>query len=492
MGDIGSLALGGAMAGLALLTNTDPAAADPRRPLRVRDAERDRAGDLVPRASTGASCAWRRSTTTSRSAGWPEFTVIVRFWLLAGLARRARARLLLRRLHPHPRGARLMRVLVVGLGATGDAVGGVVRSRAGHDVTVVEDAPGPATRTASARRARGGRRRRACSSARRRDAVGRARARPPTSSCPSPGVPPDHPALVAAHAAGVPVRSEIDLAAARLRARPDAPRLVAVTGTNGKTTVTTLIDGDARRRRASRSAAAGNIGRPLLDAAERRRRRRRRRGVVVPARAHHRRVRARRRGAAQRRRGPPRLARLGRRVRRGQGRASSRTRGAGRCSSSTATTRSPRRSPPTRPARVDPVRHRRCRRPATTACADGDAGRSAGRARRRCPTSGAPHDLANALAAAAAALAVGADVDRGDARRSTASAGSRTACSWSASAPGCSYFDDSKATNPHATAGALPGFEHVVLIAGGRNKGARPRRRCARRPRRAARGRRHR
>jgi UDP-N-acetylmuramoylalanine--D-glutamate ligase len=36
---------------------------------------------------------------------------------------------------------------------------------------------------------------------------------------------------------------------------------------------------------------------------------------------------------------------------------------------------------------------------------------------------------------------------------------------------GVRYYDDSKATNPHATAGALAGFEHVVLIAGGRNKG---------------------
>jgi UDP-N-acetylmuramoylalanine--D-glutamate ligase len=36
---------------------------------------------------------------------------------------------------------------------------------------------------------------------------------------------------------------------------------------------------------------------------------------------------------------------------------------------------------------------------------------------------------------------------------------------------GVRYYDDSKATNPHATAGALAGFEHAVLIAGGRNKG---------------------
>ena len=35
---------------------------------------------------------------------------------------------------------------------------------------------------------------------------------------------------------------------------------------------------------------------------------------------------------------------------------------------------------------------------------------------------------------------------------------------------GVKFYDDSKATNPHATVSALAGFEHVVLIAGGRNK----------------------
>jgi UDP-N-acetylmuramoylalanine--D-glutamate ligase len=35
---------------------------------------------------------------------------------------------------------------------------------------------------------------------------------------------------------------------------------------------------------------------------------------------------------------------------------------------------------------------------------------------------------------------------------------------------GVRYVDDSKATNPHATISALQGFDHVVLIAGGRNK----------------------
>ncbi len=38
-------------------------------------------------------------------------------------------------------------------------------------------------------------------------------------------------------------------------------------------------------------------------------------------------------------------------------------------------------------------------------------------------------------------------------------------------AEGVTYIDDSKATNPHATLTAVQGFEEVVLIAGGRSKG---------------------
>ena len=33
------------------------------------------------------------------------------------------------------------------------------------------------------------------------------------------------------------------------------------------------------------------------------------------------------------------------------------------------------------------------------------------------------------------------------------------------------WYDDSKSTAPHATAAAVSGFESVVLLAGGRNKG---------------------
>ena len=38
-------------------------------------------------------------------------------------------------------------------------------------------------------------------------------------------------------------------------------------------------------------------------------------------------------------------------------------------------------------------------------------------------------------------------------------------------AGGVQWYDDSKATNPHAALAALRGFGSVVLIAGGRNKG---------------------
>ncbi|HEX2118906.1 MAG TPA: cyanophycin synthetase, partial [Acidimicrobiales bacterium] len=38
-------------------------------------------------------------------------------------------------------------------------------------------------------------------------------------------------------------------------------------------------------------------------------------------------------------------------------------------------------------------------------------------------------------------------------------------------ADGVRWYDDSKATNPHAAVAAVRGFESVVLLAGGRNKG---------------------
>ncbi len=88
----------------------------------------------------------------------------------------------------------------------------------------------------------------------------------------SPGLAPHDariaPLLAAARARGVAVQGELDLfarALADLRAARDyAPQVLAVTGTNGKTTVTALAALLAER--AGRTvAAAGNIGPTMLD-----------------------------------------------------------------------------------------------------------------------------------------------------------------------------------------------------------------------------------
>jgi UDP-N-acetylmuramoylalanine--D-glutamate ligase len=88
----------------------------------------------------------------------------------------------------------------------------------------------------------------------------------------SPGLAPHEPQiaplLAAARARGVAVQSELDLFVEALHdlkaERAYAPQLLAVTGTNGKTTTTALA---ARliERAGRRVAAAGNIGPTLLD-----------------------------------------------------------------------------------------------------------------------------------------------------------------------------------------------------------------------------------
>ena len=78
----------------------------------------------------------------------------------------------------------------------------------------------------------------------------------------SPGIAPDAPPLVAARRSGVHIISEVELA---LGAMPGL-RYVAVTGTNGKTTVTSII-GHLLRSLGLETEIAGNIGRPLSEIA---------------------------------------------------------------------------------------------------------------------------------------------------------------------------------------------------------------------------------
>jgi UDP-N-acetylmuramoylalanine--D-glutamate ligase len=83
----------------------------------------------------------------------------------------------------------------------------------------------------------------------------------------SPGVPPTAPPLERARAAGLPIIGEIEVA---LHAIP-ALRYIAITGTNGKSTVTALA-AHLLRGLGLDAVAAGNIGMPLAEVALRDRR----------------------------------------------------------------------------------------------------------------------------------------------------------------------------------------------------------------------------
>ncbi len=75
---------------------------------------------------------------------------------------------------------------------------------------------------------------------------------------PSPGVPPFNPLIREAERRGIPVVSETELAFRFLRVP-----VIAITGTNGKTTVTTLV-GHILGKAGKRAFVGGNIGSPLI------------------------------------------------------------------------------------------------------------------------------------------------------------------------------------------------------------------------------------
>jgi UDP-N-acetylmuramoylalanine--D-glutamate ligase len=142
--------------------------------------------------------------------------------------------------------------LVVGLGVTGS---GVARALLAHReaVIAVDDHPSDATRAAA-----------------RELGVDlieapaeptlRALVRGAVAVVPAPGLPARHPVFPLADEAGVPILSEFDLAA-----RWDARPIVAITGTDGKTTVTTLVR-DMLQGSGQTAAAVGNTEVPLVSA----------------------------------------------------------------------------------------------------------------------------------------------------------------------------------------------------------------------------------
>ncbi len=349
--------------------------------------------------------------------------------------------------------------LVVGMGRSGEAVAGHLLAH-GWRVVAVDDAPGPAGRT-------------------RAETLGVELVECPDADtlrrlvkeadlvATSPGVPVRHPVFRAAAEQGVPVLGEIELAWRDL----DRP-VVAVTGTNGKTTVTTLV---ARMLVESGVAAiaAGNIGLPLssavgrevdvvvaevssfqlqfvdgfrpavavwlnlaadhLDwhpdvdayiAAKARIWERQEAGDVAVVNADDPVVMAAAAGA------PGKVVTFGIGIGIGSpGRAADWT-----------------------------VVDRVLQGPVGSLVDMDELPRSQ------------PHDVSNALAAAAAASAVGATVE-GIRAALVGFEGLPHRLELVAEADGVRWYDDSKATNPHAAAAAVAGFASVVLIAGGRNKG---------------------
>ena len=81
----------------------------------------------------------------------------------------------------------------------------------------------------------------------------------------SPGVPLAEPEVAAALARGQEVVGDVELFARTLQSLPQPPQVVAITGANGKTTVTTMV-GEMVRAAGLNTAVIGNIGTPVLAA----------------------------------------------------------------------------------------------------------------------------------------------------------------------------------------------------------------------------------
>ncbi|HWH36031.1 MAG TPA: UDP-N-acetylmuramoyl-L-alanine--D-glutamate ligase [Acidimicrobiales bacterium] len=347
--------------------------------------------------------------------------------------------------------------LVVGLGVAGEAAARQLGAR-GWAVTVVEDRPGPAARERAATLATLG--------IPTHDEPGPAALDALVAGSdlvvPSPPVPPNHAAVVGARRRHIPVWSEFELAA-----RWSSLPLVAITGTNGKTTVTALVE-TMLAASGLRTVAAGNNDLPLVDALAREQEL----DVVVveassfrlcfteqfrprvgtwlnlaedhldwhPDMAHYRAAKARL-WAAQ---GPGDVA----------------VANAEDATVLAATTGLASEVVTFGLRRGDWRVHG-----GRLVMPGGDTLLDAGELWRNLP-----HDQANALAAAATARAAGASLD-GVRRALRRFRGLPHRVSLVAEAAGVRFYDDSKATDPHAAATALAGFPSVVLIAGGRNKG---------------------
>jgi UDP-N-acetylmuramoylalanine--D-glutamate ligase len=344
------------------------------------------------------------------------------------------------------------RAVVVGLGAAGEAVAAAL-ARHGYDVVVTEDAPTDAKRALAVELG--------VTLVERPDAAALAAlVRGAALVSPSPAVPPRHPAFGLAHEAGVPVVSEFELAAWW----SDLP-IAAITGTDGKTTVTTMVASmlDASGRRA---LDCGNNDLPLVAAIER--------DVdvlVVEASSFrlqltssfHPAVGTWLNFAADHLDWHASLEQY----------AAAKAniwaaQGPDDVAVANADDEVVMRFARAAPSRV-----------VTFGLGAADFRIEGGRllapagdvlAETAALWRSLPHDLANGLAASATALAAGATLE-GVRQALLDFRGLPHRVSLVGEAAGVAWYDDSKATAPHAALTAVRGFDSVVLIAGGRNKG---------------------
>ena len=498
MGDTGSLSLGGALAGLAILTRTELLLVMLGGLFVVETVSVMLQVALLqgrPRADRHGRRIFRIAPMHHHfeMLGWEQVTVTIRFWIITGLCVAAGlgvfyAEWVTRHRESDPATPRPARLLGGRAGGRRGLRGLRVRGRG---------QPHPPRRRRSPRSTRadgGGGGRAKAELLEVLGATDPARGRAPPTTLPddvdllvtSPGWRPTRRCWPRPAARGVPVWGEVELAW-RLRDPDHDTPWLAVTGTNGKTTTVQMLDAILRAA-GLRTVAAGNVGLPLVEA------------VMDPEpydvlavelssfQLHYTDSMSAAGGrGAQRRRGPPRLVRLHGRLRRRQGpdlrarpaglrlqrrRPGDRGSWSARPTSSRARGRSASRSACPRVGMVGVVEDILADRAFVERARDErrralHAGRP-GRARHRGP---APHTVQNALAAAALARAHGvSQAAVRDGLRGFRPDGHRIALV--AEHDGVAWVDDSKATNPHAAHASLLAYDPVVWVAGGLAKGA--------------------
>ena len=272
--------------------------------------------------------------------------------------------------------------------------------------------------------------------------------------CPAPGVAETHPVIVRRTVLGKPIRSEIDLAYEWEQQRIGGARpMLAVTGTDGKTTTTLMAAAMLRSAGLKAAARTATPRLPLIAALDSRCRCVRCRVQQLPAELD-RPLPQRGIGVVEPRAGPPELARFDAGLRARQG---------ANVEITTGRPMSPLDTPATRSSCATSA-WRRATVTFGTATADyhvavgstltGPAGRSPS---GRSMTRDLPHDVSNALAAAAISIESGLATAQPLPRRWRRSSIRHTGSSRSASSAGARWFNDSKATTPHAAITAIRG-----------------------------------